>query len=69
MKKYLYPTLFGLVSEFPCLVWPGGPWCPVDGRKLPVMPAPDPLGESVDVRLLLASNFSHVLIGTHLLEI
>lgn len=59
-------ALLGLVAQPARLIRPGGPWSPVQGRELAVLPAAHSQEESHHVRLLLPPELLDVLVGAHL---
>lgn len=58
-------SLLGLVTESSGLVWAGWSRSAVDHRLLTVLPAPDTVEETNNVRLLLSLELFEVLVGAH----
>lgn len=59
-------TLFGLVTQSPRFIRPGGAGSPVQRRELAVLPAADPQKKAHHIGLLLPPQLLDVLVCTHL---
>merc|ERR1719187_590975 len=59
-------TLLSFVPKSSSFIRPCGPWCTMYCRELTEMPTSDAMKIPQCIRLLLAPDFSHVLVSTHL---